>query len=218
MDVEGGKLKVKCIDISKKTILTINKSYIVYGGEFSLNKGVKKYKRLIIENDNGSLNPYDASSFDIIINIDDSYSVNNVDDDTFKFIHNKISYEYFWDMFYNDVNTAIMDFDFAKKELYIKELNKDEIKTKLISDNVDERDFISDMLIEYKKYDFTEDVIDFCNNELNKWIRNVPLESLFKYLSSFENSMVNEFFDKYLLETEKGHKNLDDITYAYFSK
>lgn len=121
-------------------------------------------------------------------------------------------------MFYDDINTAINHFNVAKKELYIKELNEDEIKTKLIINNIDERTFMANILAENRNCDFIKFVIDFCNDELNKWTRNTPLESLFAYLASFKNSLTDEFFNNYLLEMEKGHDTLNNIAYNYFEK
>lgn len=74
------------------------------------------------------------------------------------------------------------------------------------------------LLYEDKNCEFIEYVIEFCNEELNKWIDTVNLESLFKYLSKFENDKVNDFFIKYLSENEKGHEDLDEIVYNYFDQ
>lgn len=212
------KIKVRCIDNREKLTLTINSAYIVYGGEYSLNDFGEKYNKFIVENDNGSVMPYEASSFDIILDIDDNYIVTDLTNGKFKFIYNKISDDKFWEMFYNDVNIAISNFNIAKRELYINELNDDEIKYKLTSSNILERDFIADTLSEYKNSSFITFVADFCNEELNKWINYVPIESLFNYLKTFKTCETEEFFYNYLLESDKGHKALDDITYKYFEE
>ena len=77
---------------------------------------------------------------------------------------------------------------------------------------------MANVLIEDKNCEFIEYVIEFCNEELNKWIDTVNLESLFKYLSKFENDKVNDFFIKYLSENEKEHEDLDEIVYNYFDQ
>lgn len=211
-------MKVNCINCKEKSTLSKNSNYIVYCGEFSLNSFGIKYDRFFIENDNGSLLPYDADSFVIIFDIDDKYIISNLQDNKFKFAHKEISHNEFLEMFYDDINTAINHFNVAKKELYIKELNEDEIKTKLIINNIDERTFMANILAENRNCDFIKFVIDFCNDELNKWTRNTPLESLFAYLASFKNSLTDEFFNNYLLEMEKGHDTLNNIAYNYFEK
>lgn len=77
---------------------------------------------------------------------------------------------------------------------------------------------MANALIENKNCEFIEYVIEFCNEELNKWIDTIDLESLFKYLSKFENDKVNDFFIKYLSENEKGYEVLDEIVYNYFEQ
>lgn len=211
-------MKVKCIASREKLTLTINTAYVVYGGEFSLDGSNKKYDKFIIENDNGSVMPYNASSFDIVVDIDDEYVTTNLKDEKFEFIHNEISYEGFWSMFYDDVKSTINHFNVCKKWLYIKQLNDDEIKAKLTSYNIIERDFMANVLSEYKNDCFIKFVADFCNEELNKWINYIPLESLFKYLGTFKTSVTDEFFENYLSQKEKGHKRLDNIMYEYFNK
>lgn len=211
-------MKVKCINCKEKSTLSINSNYIVYCGEFSLYDYGRKYERFFIQNDDGRLLPYDANSFEIVLNIDNKYIISNLSDDNFKFAHKAIAYNEFLEMFYEDTNTAINDFNIAKKELYTTELNEDEIKAKLTSDNIDERDFIAITLAENKNYHYIKFVIDFCNNELNKWIRNISLQSLFEYLSIFKNDLTDEFFNNYLTEMEKGHTVLNNIAYDYFGK
>lgn len=211
-------MKVKCIDYREKSTLSINSNYIVYCGEFLLNSFGRKYQRFFIENADGRILPYNANSFEIIFDIDNKYIISNLPDNNFKFVHNAIAYNEFLEMFYEDNNTAINSFNIAKKDLYTTELNEDEIKAKLTSDNIDERDFIAITLAENKNYHYIKFVIDFCNDELNKWIRNIPLQSLFEYLSVFKNDLTDEFFNNYLTEMEKGHQDLNNIAYDYFGK
>lgn len=171
-----------------------------------------------IENDQGSIIPYDANQFIIIIDINNNYIINKIVDNRFKFNYKNIVYDKFWSMLYDEAGTSIDDFRVAKKELYSSELTKEEIKNRLIGSNIDERDFMANVLIEDKNCEFIEYVIEFCNEELNKWIDTIDLESLFKYLSKFENDKVNEFFIKYLSENEKGNEVLDEIVYNYFKQ
>lgn len=211
-------LKIKYIGSSNEPALSTNTDYIVYGGEFSLNNNVREYSEFRIENDQGSIIPYDANQFIIIIDINNNYIINKIVDNRFKFNYKNIAYDKFWSMLYDEAGTSIDDFRIAKKELYSSELTKEEIKNRLIGSNIDERDFMANALIEDKNCEFIEYVIEFCNEELNKWIDTIDLESLFKYLSKFENDKVNEFFIKYLSENEKGHEVLDEIVYNYFEQ
>lgn len=209
-------MKVKCIDNGKNVALTINKNYIVYAGEFTLNEGSKEYILFKIENDHGSIIPYNSKYFTISSNDNNNYINEKVGENKYDFNYRSIAYWEFWSMLYDEAVNSIEDFRIAKQELYRSELNKEEILNRLSGDNVDERDFIVELLREDKKCEFIDDIIGICKTQLDQWKDNNDLDTLFNYLSEFKNETVNQFFIDYLSENEKGNEILDKIVYKYF--
>lgn len=210
-------MKVKCVNNSTEPALTINKSYIVYAGEFILRQEIKEYISFKIENDHGSVIPYDSKYFIIDSdNNNNNYINEKVGENNYHFNYRSIAYWEFWSMLYDEAGNSIEDFRSAKQELYRSELNKEEISNILNGDNEDERDFIVELLREDKNCEFINDIIRICKTQLDQWKDNNNLDTLFNYLSEFKNEMVNEFFVDYLSENEKGNEVLDKIVYKYF--
>ena len=58
-------MRVKCIENSKNPNLTINKIYTVYEGEFIADAYERLYIMFKIQDDYGSVIPYDAKYFEI---------------------------------------------------------------------------------------------------------------------------------------------------------
>lgn len=212
------RLKVKCIDNGKEPALTINENYIVYGGEFTLNDGVKKFILFKIENDHGSVIPYNSEYFTISSDNNNDYINEKVGENKYEFNYRSIAYWGFWSMLYDEAGNSIEDFIIAKKELYRGELKQEEILNKLNSNNIDERNFIVELLREDKNCKFIDDIIRICKIQLDEWKDDSDLDVLFAYLSEFKNEMVNQFFIDYLSENGKGNKILDMIVYKYFKE
>lgn len=209
-------MKIKCIENKGCPYITVNKNYIVYAGEFTVENGFKEYNVFKIEDDYGSVIPYESKYFSIISNNNANYIKEEVGENKYEFNYKVIAYKEFWSMLYDEAGNSIEDFRVAKNELYRSELNKEEILNRLGSDNIDERNFIVNLLTEEKNEEFIENIIKICKTQLDQWKDNYNLDILFNYLSGFKNETINEFFIDYLSENEKGNKKLDKIVYNYF--
>lgn len=209
-------MKVKCIDNDKNPALTINKNYIVYAGEFTLNDEIKEYTLFKIENDHGSVISYNSKYFTISSDNNNDYINKKVKENKYNFNYKSIAYWEFWSMLYDEAGNSIEDFRTAKQELYMSELNKEEILNKLNSNNIDERDFIVELLRDDRNCEFIDEIIRICKIQLDQWKNNNDLDVLFNYLSDFKNETVNQFFIDYLSENEKGNEILDKVVYKYF--
>lgn len=211
-------MRVKCKNNkSKEQRLTLNKNYSVYEAEYLIKDGIKEYIIFKIEDDYGSVIPYEANNFEIISDLNNNYTKEVIGDNKVALTHSFISTKYFWAKLYDDDYEMIRLFIKAKKDIYISEMKNDEILEIINGNNFDERDFVIDMLIDQRNDYFIENIIRICKIQLEKWIDNSNLETLFKYLSTFENDKVNEFFIDYLSENEKGNEILDNIVYNYFN-
>lgn len=209
-------MKVKCIDNSNQPALTINKNYIVYAGEFTLNNGIKEYTLFKIENDYNSIIPYNSKYFTINSNNNNDYVDEQLAENKYAFNYRSIAYWEFWSMLYDEAGNSIQDYTIAKKELYRSELNTQEILKKLNNDDIDESNFIVELLREDKNCEFIDDIIRICKIRLNEWNDTSDLDVLFIYLSEFNHETINDFFIDYLSENEKGNEKLDKIVFKYF--
>ncbi|SHJ97401.1 hypothetical protein SAMN05444401_0257 [Clostridium amylolyticum] len=211
-------MRVKCKNNkNKEQRLTLNKNYSVYEAEYLIKDGIKEYITFKIEDDYGSVIPYEANNFEIISDLNNNYTKEVIGDNEVALTHSFISTKYFWAKLYDDDHEMIRLFIKAKKDIYSSEMKNDEILEIINGNNFDERDFVIDMLIDQRNDYFIENIIRICKIQLEKWIDNSNLETLFKYLSTFENDKVNEFFIDYLSENEKGNEILDNIVYDYFN-
>ncbi|MEC1262254.1 hypothetical protein P9D34_17890 [Bacillus swezeyi] len=212
-------MRVKCIEKDNRVPdITKNKIYSVYEGEFKNKFKEKKYISFRIQDDYGSVIPYEAKYFEIISNKNTNYVEKKIAEDTHKFIHKFISYDGFWSMLYDEEGTSLDDFWRAKKDIYKLEMSKDEMHEILQGENEDERDFILDLLIEVKDDHFIEDAIKLGRKHLHEWIiNNQSLETLFFYISCFKDDRIDDFFIEYLSENEKGNDKLDKIVNDYFN-
>jgi hypothetical protein len=211
-------MRVKCIDNKNKLPnITVNEIYTVYEGEFIVRFNEKHYIVFKIQDDYGSVIPYDAKYFDIISDENTNYIEKKISEDKYKFTHKFICYDKFWSMFYDEVGTSLDDFWIAKKDIYKLEMGKEEICEIIKGDNEDERDFILELLLETRDNYFIEEVIRLCYKQLNGWTLNQNFEIVFLYLSQFKNDCINDFFIEYLSEYEKGNEKLDKIVSDYFN-
>lgn len=209
-------MRVKCINNkNKEHRLTLNKNYSVYEAEYVDKEATKEYIIFKIEDDYGSVIPYDANNFEVILECNNNYVRKQLDDSKVILTHSFITDKYFWSRVYDDDCEMKKLFIKAKKDI-ISEMTKEEILEIISGDNFDERDFIMDVLTEQKNDYFIEIILKTCKIQLDKWIDNSNLETLFKYLSIFKNDSVNDFFIEYLSENEKGNEILDNIVYKYF--
>ncbi len=210
-------MRVKCKNNkNKEQRLTLNKNYSAYEAEYIDENGTKEYIIFKIEDDYGSVIPYEANNFEIISDCNNNYVKKQINDNKVVLTHSLITDRYFWSRLYDDDYEMKKLFIKAKKDIYTSEMTKEEILEIINGNNFDERDFVIDVLIEQKNDYFIENIIKICKMQLDKWIDNSNLETLFKYLSIFKNDSVNEFFIEYLSENEKGNEILDNIVYKYF--
>ncbi|MDO5558753.1 MAG: hypothetical protein Q4F95_04055 [Oscillospiraceae bacterium] len=211
-------MRVKCIINKEKTHrLTLNKNYTVYEAKCSTGDQPTQYNLYRIEDDYGSVIPYESRNFEILSEVNDNYNKKILDNNEVILIHSFIDIKYFWARFYDDDPEMIELFIKAKKDIYSNEMTNKEIFEIIDQDNSDERDFLIDMLIDNKDDNYIEKIITICKEKLSKWENSESLESLFKYLCTFKNDKVNDFFIEYLSENEKGNDVLDKIVYKYFN-
>lgn len=210
-------MRVKCINNKEKTHrLTLNKNYTVYEAQSSIGDQPTQYNLYRIEDDYGSVIPYESSNFEILSEVNDNYNKKILDNNEVILIHSFIDIKYFWARFYDDDPEMIELFIKAKKDIYDNEMTNKEIVRIIDQDNSDERDFLIDMLIDNKDDNYIEKIISICKEKLSKWENSESLETSFKYLSTFKNDKVNDFFIEYLSETEEENDVLDKIVYDYF--
>lgn len=210
-------MRVKCVENSSNPNLTINKIYTVYEGEFIVNAYEKRYLMFKIQDDYGSVIPYDAKYFEISSDHNPNYLEKEISENKCRFTHKFISYDKFWSMLYDEAGTSLDDFWRAKKDIYKLEMSREEICEIIKGDNQDELDIILELLLETKDGNFIEEVISLSQKELNEHIPNQNLETAFMYLSEFKNDCVSHFFIEYLSENNKGNEKLDEIVSDYFN-
>lgn len=210
-------MRVKCIENSNRPNITINKIYTVYEGEFIADKCERQYVMFKIQDDYGSVIPYDAKYFEISSNKNPNYLEKKLSESKYRFTHKFISYDKFWSMLYDEAGTSLDDFWSAKKDIYKLEMSREEICEVIKGDNQDELDFILELLLETKDSSFIEEVIRLSHKQLNERMLNQNVETAFLYLSEFKNDCVNNFFIEYLTENERGNEKLDKIVSNYFN-
>ncbi|TVX94884.1 hypothetical protein [Cohnella terricola] len=210
-------MRVKCIENSNRHNITINKMYTVYEGEYIADAYERQYVMFKIQNDYGSVIPYDAQYFEISSDKNPNYLEKEVSENKYRFTHKFISYDKFWSMFYDEAGTSLDDFRSAKKDIYKLEMSRGEICEIIKGDNQDELDFILELLLETNDSNFIEEVIRLSHKQLNERMLNQNVETVFLYVSNFKNDCVNNFFIEYLSENEKGNEKLDKIVIDYFN-
>ncbi|MFP9128428.1 hypothetical protein [Niallia sp. BSM11] len=210
-------MRVKCIDNSKNLYLTEDKIYTVYEGEFKQANEEKEFTLLKIEDDYGSIIPYEAQFFDVFSNNIENYAISKIEEEKYKLTHKYISYKGFWSMLYEEAGTSLDDFWAAKKDIYKQEMSKEEMKEILEGINENEKDFILELLIEIKDDKFIDQVIGICRKKLNKHAILGSDDLLFKYLHEFQDDRVNDFFIEYLTEYYDGNEEINKIVSSYFN-
>ena len=121
-------MRVKCIGNSNKLPnITVNKIYTVYEGEFITINKEKHYVMFKIQDNYGSIIPYDAGCFEITSDKNTNYVEKKIAEDKYKFTHKFISYDGFWSMLYDEAGTSLDDFWKAKRDIYELEMSKEEM-------------------------------------------------------------------------------------------
>ncbi|MEM5011300.1 hypothetical protein WKH57_11315 [Niallia taxi] len=209
-------MRVKCINNSNLYI-TENKIYTVYEGEFIQTSGGKKFTLLKIEDDYGSIIPYEAQFFSVVSNNIENYVISKIEEEKYKLTHKYISYKGFWSMLYEEMGTSLDDFWAAKKDIYKKEMSIEEMKGILAGVNDDEKDFILELLIENKDNHFIDEVIQICRKKLHENKITESNDLLFKYLNEFQDDRVNDFFIEYLTDNYDVNEEINKIVSSYFN-
>lgn len=129
----------------------------------------------------------------------------------------EISYNSFWEDFYNDEIIALKKFNHVKEVLYLEELTDEEIQDILCGNKEDEIDFILNALMKNKCDRFVNHVVNYASTELSRYNKSSSLLVAFKYLSAFKQIEIDDFFISYLTNIENGYDELTEVVNGYFS-
>lgn len=210
------RMRVQCIN-NRNLYITENKIYTVFEGEFIQTNGEKKFTHLKIEDDYGSIIPYEAQFFNVVSNNIENYVIRKIEEEKYKLTHKYISYKGFWSMLYEEVGTSLDGFWAAKKDIYKREMTKEEMKGILVGVNDNEKDFILELWIENKDDYFIDEVIEICRKNLHEHKVTESNDLLFKYLNEFQDDRVNDFFIEYLTENYDVNEEINKIVSSYFN-
>lgn len=213
-------MKVKYIDSNDmEANLTLNKNYIVFSIEFSNNLSASgEYIKFRLQNDDNSIIPYPANLFEIVSDkLNSTWIFNQKTKNNYWIVPKDISYNSFWEDFYNDEIVARKHFNHVKEELYLEELTEEEIQDILCSNKEEEIEFILNVLMKNKCDRFVKYVVNYASAELSSYKKNSSLLAAFKYLSIFKQIEIDEFFINYLTNIESGSDELTKIVNEYFS-
>lgn len=213
-------MKVKYIDSNDmEANLTLNKNYIVFSIEFSNNLYTSgEYIKFRLQNDDNSIIPYPANLFEIVSDkLNSTWIFNQKTKNNYWIVPKDISYNSFWEDFYNDEIVARKHFNHVKEELYLEELTEEEIKDILCSNKEEEIDFVLNVLMKNKCDRFVNYVVNYASAELSSYKKSSSLLAAFKYLSIFKQIEIDEFFINYLTNIEINSDELTKIVNEYFS-
>jgi len=213
-------MKAVCISKEVNSSITVGKSYVIFAGKCRMNAdNNREIMNICIQDDSGSIGFYDSSNFNILIQTFNKYSFTSKDQCDFMF--DNISYDGFWSMFYNDSQERINDYIRAKKDfiqaklcLY-QEYSLDELRLNIMTDNMDERDFIFDFLKKERNTNFIQFAIQLIKQGMENGVKYYEVEEIFKYLASFKNKMVENFFLELIVEDVWENEKLNEIIYNY---
>lgn len=212
-------MKVQYIDFNNnESNLTLHKKYIVFAIEFD-NKltASGKYIKFRLQNDDNSIIPYPAELFEVVSNkLSSTWIFNHKNKDNYWLLPKDISYDSFWEDFYNDDIVAYERFNQVKEIVYFEELTDEEIQDILSSNNEDEINFILKVLTKNRCDKFVNDVVKYASTELNNYKNSTSLLVAFKYLSLFKQTEVDVLFINYLENIENGCDDLTKIVNGYF--
>ena len=199
--------------------LTINKNYIVFAIEFSNDLSVSgEYINFRLQNDDNSIIPYPANLFEIVSHkLGSTWIFNQKNKNNYWILPEQISYNSFWEDFYNDEILARKYFNHVKEVLYLEELTEEEIQDILCGNKEEEIDFILNVLMKNKCDRFVNHVVNYASAELLRYKQGSPLLAAFEYLSVFKQLEVDDFFISYLTNIENGYDELTKVVNDYFS-
>ncbi|MHC1748028.1 MAG: hypothetical protein AB9856_06505 [Cellulosilyticaceae bacterium] len=199
--------------------LTNKKVYTVISVEFeNACEQSGEYIRYRLENDIGQIRAYKANMFDVECSkLSSTWIFNKKNENNYSIIAKDIAYNSFWEDFYNDDNIAVLKLLNVKSQIYLEDLSDSEIAG-IIKDAPEEKlELILNALTQEKNNKFIEQVIDCCKLQLNKYSNESLLISAFRYLSTFKQNQVEEFFIEFLSTTLTNNEELIQIVNRYFN-
>lgn len=178
--------------------------YVIFSGIYDPSSGIITHIRVQANDDRVCI--CDGKLFDIA-NLNFSRYIFSEDRKIFSV--DCISYENFWEMFYedrlekmNNYNKAKKDFEAAKSYLY-EELTFDELSEKLVNGTLDERDFVFRWLGRRNDSRFIKIAMNLIDEEMHLNAKSYNLEEIFRYLAQFSSDEIQSFFSKYLAECDR---------------
>lgn len=173
-------------------------AYVIFSGTYDPGSGAVTQIRVQADDDRVCI--CDSKMFDIA-NLDFSGYVFSEDGKLFSV--DCISYENFWEMFYEDRIEKIenyvkakKDFEAAKGRLY-EELTFDELSEKLLNGTSDERDFVFRWLGRRNDSRFIKTAMNLIDKEMRLNAKNYSVEEIFRYLAQFRSDEIQSFFFEY---------------------
>ncbi|GAV13704.1 hypothetical protein RQP50_24060 [Paenibacillus sp. chi10] len=209
-------MRVSLIEgLEKKENLSKNKKYIVYSVE--TNKDGEEFYR--IENDANPVVPYPVALFKIVSDkINSDWTLWNKPNKCSALLPKQFAYLSFWEDYYNDELEALRIFNLVREQLFLEELEENEIREIFEKENEDEIAFIINALIKMKDIRFINPVIQYVKSKLEKSYGEDSATLLaFRYLSLFNQSEVEDYFIYYLTNIELGNDQLTAIVNEYFA-
>jgi len=211
-------MKAKCI-VDNEYGITKNKNYIIFGGKYFENEGIKEIKKLHIQNDNGGFAEYSDKYFEISNDNINEYVFNT---NSGEFAFNSIAYPEFLSMLYEDRKEFVSDYLKAKKDLkeakycLYSEYSYKDLEERILDENADDEiDFIFSYLKERKDDRFLDIAIDFIKNAIKNNRKAYDVICIFEYLAIFKYESVNEFFVEYMTDDYWGDAEINGIVYNY---
>lgn len=214
-------MKAKCIcNRNKEYLITLNDAYVIFGGKCLKVNDEQTIISIWIQDDTGNIGIYNINDFEIQSITFERYVF--VSENQNEFLNNCISYDGFWVGFYNDNPDGLNGYLKAKKaflsakmELY-REYSECELQAKISSNNLDERDFIFSFLRNEKNSNFIELAIALIKDSMKNNSKYFEVDEIFRYLSSFKNECIQDFFIEYMSNEIWENSEINEIVYNYF--
>ncbi|MEK5029632.1 hypothetical protein [Paenibacillus sp. FSL M7-1046] len=202
-------------DLEKTENLSMNKKYIVYSVETSIN-GEKFFR---VENDINQVVPYSISLFKVVSDkVNSDWILWNKPNNSSALLPKQFAYLSFWEDYYNDELEALKIFNLVKEQLFQEELEENEVREIFEIENEGEITFVLNVLFKTKDNRFINQAIQYVKTKVGKnyGIDNTTLLA-FQYLSLFNQSEVEDYFLYYLTNIELGNDRLTAVVNEYFS-
>ncbi len=128
------------------------------------------YIKFRLQNDDNSIIPYSANLFEIVSDkLNSAWIFNQKTKNNYWILPKEISYNSFWEDYYNDEIVARKHFNHVKEVLYLEELAEEDVHDILYSNKEEEIDFILNVLMKNKCDRFINYVVDYASVELSSY-------------------------------------------------